>query len=326
MKGANRLFIFTGVALALVAVLLGITMSGADKVPAQDEGDEKPEKISVVKAAVDFEPHTVISMSDVVIEEMDSDEAPPDAATDLALVLNQSYKLGAVKGDIILTSYLQPPGIRNSIEAGKRAFSLEVDNKGMMAGLVMDGDYVDIVFQGRVDLRRVLQAGAVEVEEDGPYNITGIAPDQDAGDAQQYQGADGSEFTVADGGQNLEPVVKMLIQDVKIIRVVAPGVQYDAQGQQIQASADTGVAAEDMGQLIVEVTPQQAEALAFIQDQNHSFEVVVRGADDHEVVSTTGITFQILMTDGTWSLPWPQPVVAPGGEGSSTEETQDSDS
>jgi hypothetical protein len=81
-----------------------------------------------------------------------------------------------------------------------------------------------------------------------------------------------------------------------------------------------------MGQLIVEVTPQQAEALAFIQDQNHSFEVVVRGADDHEVVSTTGITFQILMTDGTWSLPWPQPVIAPGGEGSNTEETQDSDS
>src|SRR5687768_9898149 len=156
MKGANRLFIFTGVALALVAVLLGITMTGADKPTiAQD----KPEKVNVVKPAVDFEPHTLISMSDVVVEGMGSDDVPPDAATDPALVLHQCYTLGAAKGDIILTSYLQPPGISNSIEAGKRAVSLEVDNPGMMSGLVMDGDYVDVVFQARVNLQRIYQGG-----------------------------------------------------------------------------------------------------------------------------------------------------------------------
>ena len=316
MKGANRLFIFTGVALALVAILLGITMTGPKNTPAETD-DSKPDKVKVVKAAVDFEPHTVISMSDVVVEEMSSEDVPPDAATDLALVLNQSYKLGAVKGDFILTSYLQPPGISNSIEAGKRAISLEVDNQGMMSGLVMDGDYVDVVFQARVDLQRVYQGGGVEVvEESPPYAFDGIpAYDDNPDESQQIQGADGSEFIVQDSGGQLEPVAKLILQDVKVLRVIAPGVEYDVQGQQVQETTDgSAVAGASNGQLILEVTPQQAEAIAFMQDSTgtHTYEVVVRAEGDHETVTTTGLTFQILMTDGTWSLPWPKPVFAPG--------------
>jgi Flp pilus assembly protein CpaB len=319
MKGANKLFIFTGVALALVAVLIGITMSsGGNKSVAQDE--DNPDKIRVVKAAVDFEPHTVLSMADVVVEEVSSDEAPADAATDVSLVLNQSYKLGAVKGDVILTSYLQPPGIRNSIEAGKRAVSLEVDNQGLMSGLVMDGDYVDIVFQGRVDLQRVYQGSGVEiVEESPPYNFKEVPIyDGNEDESQQIQGADGSEFIVHDSGMQLEPVAKLLIQDIKVLRVIPAGVMYDGRGQQVAAPAETTSAPGTIvtSQLILEVTPQQAEAIAFMQDEtgSHSYEVVVRGEGDHETVTTTGLTFQILMSDGTWSLPWPKPVFAPGDE------------
>ncbi len=71
------------------------------------------------------------------------------------------------------------------------------------------------------------------------------------------------------------------------------------------------------GQLILEVTPQQAEVISFIQNNpddqytNHDIEVIVRAKDDHEVANTSGITFQVLITDDTWSLPWPQPITAP---------------
>jgi Flp pilus assembly protein CpaB len=170
MKSGSKLFIFTGVALALVTVLLAITMtSGGNKADAQKEDD--PGKVKVVQAAADFEPHKVIAMSDIVIVEMSTDQVPADAATDTALVLGQSYKLGAVKGDILLNTYLEAPGITNSIDAGKRAISVQVDTQGMMSGLIMDGDYVDIVFDARVDLRRVLEMQGLEVEEDGPYEI-----------------------------------------------------------------------------------------------------------------------------------------------------------
>jgi Flp pilus assembly protein CpaB len=328
MKSGSKLFIFTGVALALVTVLLAITMtSGGDK-NKTNAADTKPDKVKVVKAAADFEPHKVIAMSDILVEEMPSDQVPADAATDTSLVLGQAYKLGAVKGDILLNSYLETPGITSSIEAGKRAVAIELDSPGMMSGLIMDGDYVDLVFNARVDLQRVLQAaGGVEIEEDGPYQISqyGPAPSESPEDnqrpkggvvdgAQQVQGAAGSEFTVKDAGGALEPVTKMVVQDIKVIRVVQPGVKFDAQGQQVSSPADASsptAPGSDTGQLILEVTPQQAEAISFMQDKNHKIEVVIRGKDDHELANTTGITFQILMTDGTWSLPWPAPIQAP---------------
>jgi Flp pilus assembly protein CpaB len=343
MKSGSKLFIFTGVALALVTVLLAITMtSGGNKADAQKE--DTPSKIKVVQAAADFEPHKVIAMSDILIVEMAADEVPAEAATDTALVLGQSYKLGAVKGDILLNTYLEAPGITAQIAPGKRAFSLEVDNREMMAGLIMDGDYVDIVFDARVDLRRVLEVQGIDFEEDGPYTVTSLSgndngdesqsssdsesqdnnSDEDGGivpgiETAPYQGKAGSEFTVADWGGKLEPVTKILVQDVKVIRVVKPGTTYDAQGQQVDNGAES-VAANDAksgGQLILEVTPQQAEALSFMQQQPedqyqyHDVEVIIRGVDDHEIATTTGITFQVLMSDGTWSMPWPKPIDVP---------------
>jgi hypothetical protein len=89
---------------------------------------------------------------------------------------------------------------------------------------------------------------------------------------------------------------------------------YDGHGQQVHGPADapsTTTGNDSQGQLILEVTPQQAEAISFMQDQNHNIEVVVRGKDDHEIAKTSGITFQILMSDGTWSMPWPKPINAP---------------
>ena len=340
MKSGSKLFIFTGVALALVTVLLAITMtSGGDK-PTQ-AADPKPGKVKIVKAAVDFEPHKIITMSDILVEEMSSDQVPTDAATDTALVLGQAYKLGAVKGDILLNTYLEAPGITNSIEAGKRAISVGVDTQGMMSGLIMDGDYVDLVFDARIDLRRILDVYGIEVVEDGVFELD-LKTDNNSnnngntnqgdnsgnnGDngsnisdivgggikASPYQGNDGSEFVVTDAGQNLEPVTKMLVQDVKVIRVIQPGVTFDGQGQQVSSpeGAVSSGGQDQKGQLILEVTPQQAEAISFMQDANHSISVVVRGKDDHAVATTTGITFQILMSDKTYSMPWPKSIKAP---------------
>jgi Flp pilus assembly protein CpaB len=344
MKSGSKLFIFTGVALALVTVLLAITMTSSPKKGDAEDTAAKPTKMKVVKAAADFEPHKIIGMSDILVEEMSSDQVPADAATDTALVLGQAYKLGAVKGDILLNTYLEAPGITNSIEQGKRAISVAVDAQGMMSGLIMDGDYVDVVFDARVDLRRVLDVYGIQVVEDGLFeldlktdnnndsgntgdsnNNSGDSNNSDKGSnipdivgggiaSSPYQGNDGSEFVVLDAGQNLEPVTKMLVQDVKVIRVIQPGVTFDGQGHQVSdpnAAGVSGGQSGDKGQLILEVTPQQAEAISFMQDQNHDISIVVRGKDDHEIATTTGITFQILMSDGTWSMPWPKSIVAP---------------
>jgi hypothetical protein len=53
---------------------------------------------------------------------------------------------------------------------------------------------------------------------------------------------------------------------------------------------------------------EQAEVLTFMQDKRHEYQVVVRGKDDHEQVTTKGITFEILYQDGTYDLPLPGSV------------------
>jgi hypothetical protein len=354
MKGGSKLFIFTGIALALVTVLLAITMTAGDgETDAQDDDT----KVRVIRAAVDFDPHTVIGMSDIVIEELPVDQVPTDAATDSKQVLGMSYGLGATKGDILLSSYLEPPGITSQIAPGKRAFSLALDEREMMSGLIMDGDYVDVIFDARIDLNRIIGIYGLELHEDEEYELKDVgdaigsiveASEEDQSNDESttgeeateeenadiaaieallseiftspsYQGNPNSQFTITDEGGALEPSTKIMVQDVKVIRVVKAGVTYDAQGQQVDLGADAAAGADTskLGQLILEVTPQQAEALSFMQQspedqyRYHDVEVIVRGKDDHEVANTTGITFEILVNDDTWSLPYPRPMVRP---------------
>lgn len=56
MKGGNKLFLIAGVGLALVAILLGITMSsdGGDTADATKQ-ESAPTKITVVRLLQDIE-------------------------------------------------------------------------------------------------------------------------------------------------------------------------------------------------------------------------------------------------------------------------------
>jgi Flp pilus assembly protein CpaB len=339
VKGGNKLFIFTGAALALVAVLLAITMTSGDKNVDANTNKADNDKTTIVKAGLDFAAHQVVQPSDIVTEQVKTSEVPAGAITDPSAIIGQAYQLNVIKGDVLYVAYVEAPGLSSQVSPGMRAASLSVDTQGMMSGLVMDGDYIDIVFKARVDLRRIINIIGVEVEEDGPYTLqdatkqgdsTGNAGSSDSssdnsdGESDQpnvpllpngetivYQGKPGGEFTAVDAGSNLEPVAKILIQNVKVIRVVPPGVKYDGQGQQIAQNENDTQTLETNGQLILEVTPEQAEALAFIQDQNHSYEILVRGEEDTAIAKTSGVTFNILMTDKQWSLPWPKPIAVP---------------
>ena len=318
MKGGNKLFLFAGVGLALVAILLGITMSsgGGNDNPAdaQDQEQTSPTKITVVRLLQDIEQHQVIKAEMIETVEIDSALAPTSPVTVAANVVNQSYTLKASTGDILRQEFVAPPGITASIEPGMRAISLEVDVQGSMSGLVVAGDYVDVVFMARVDLTRALTPREAAAEENLiKSDAQRDASDEDEAGATQaslFEGEPGSEFRPMDIGSELEPVAKMLVQDVKVVRVIQPGETYDGQGQQVQTAEGNAQSQEPIAQLIVQVSPQQAEAISFMQDDAHTYNIAVRGKEDHAVVQTSGVTFQILMTDGTWSLPWPLPVVA----------------
>jgi len=327
MKGGSKLFVFAGVGLALVAVLLLVmNLQGGGKADANKT--EAATKVTIVEAKADIAAYAVLKVEDLVEHEVDATVAPIDAASSIGEVIGQSYRTPLTIGQPLLRSNLVPPGLRNDITTGMRAVALPVDEVSAMSGLVQDGDYIDIVFNARVNLVRNVPTDVLMVPEDSIYEIKGlmvIPPDLEMPN-HPAAGAPGSYFfirdDVGDAGE-LEAVAKIMLQDIKILRVIRPGDEFQPDGSKSTESVSEGVSSaqgEALGQLIIEVTPEQAELVTFMQDKHHKYQVVVRAKDDHTKVTTTGITFEILATDAGWSLPWPEPMTAPDEEETSAED------
>jgi Flp pilus assembly protein CpaB len=347
MRGGSKLFIFGGIGLGLVAVLLIIASMGGGGGGANAE--QNPDKIMVVQAANDIAAHNILLPEDLVTKEMPSDQVPADAVTSIAAVVGKSYRVPLAATQTLATSQVEQPGLRNDIAVGKRAVAVPVDEKNLFAGLIQDGDYIDVIFHARINEVRLLPTNLADTPEDEPfytYDSKGNeGDDQNQDDEQQDQGSvaqtsngepivwvpPGLEVpehpAVGDAGsklfirddvgdqQQLEPVAKVLVQDVRVLRVVRPGESYGADGAPVQDSGDelgSGSTNEAAGYVVIEVSTEQAEVLTFMQDKRHEYQLVVRGKDDHEHVDTTGVTFELLYQDGSYDLPLPGSVTVSG--------------
>lgn len=331
MKGGNKLFIFAGVGLALVAILLAVvSMTGSKATDAEQQGQST--KVKVVQAKADVPAYQILTVEDLTVVELPSNEAPADAVASLTSAVGQAYRVPLALGQTLQASQIVAPGLRNDIAAGKRAMALPVNEVSMLSGLVQEGDYVDIVFNARINLIRHLPTTSAEIPEDAIYELKEpmvIPPDLEQPN-HPTAGEPGSEFEirddVGDAGQ-LEPVAKIMLQDIKILRVVRPGETYQGNGSKDATAAEAEAPAQDqamLGQVILEVTPEQAEFVTFIQNQRQSYQLIVRAKDDHATTDTTGVTYSILATEPTWALPWPERVIAPLEQGGSAEADSES--
>lgn len=314
MRSGGKGFIVAGVALGLVAVVLVVLAlaggsRGEEQIPAQQMG-------SYVVAAMDIPAHTILTPTDVSTVEVAAEDVPAGAVTNIGAVIGMAYQTPLSAEQVLMTAQLEQPGLSNDVADGMRAIALPVDEDSSLYGLVANDDHVDIVFKARVDLVRLLPGTIAEA----PVQEPGEALDQEIvnadDDAPSYPatGDEGSRVFVRDGigdeGQ-LEPVAKILLQDIRILRVVRPGQSFLPDGQPVAETVVEEAATTDdvrQGALILEVTAQQAEAITFMQDAKHTYQVVVRGRDDHESVSTSGITFEILADDEEYALPLPRAV------------------
>jgi len=339
MKGGSKLFIFAGVGLALVAVLLFATSMGNGG-KANDEKGQSATTVDVATAKTNIKAHRILTIEDIVITQVEAKDAPADASSTVLEVAGQASRVDLVAGEPILRAQLEVPGLRNDIEPGKRAIALPVNDKSAMSGLVQAGDYIDIVFKARIDLVEPESAGSNDVTLN--VNVTAEAGDGEvptpeptvdvigesgdvAVDKGPVIGDPGTEFFIRDDigdVSELELVAKIMLQDVRILRVVRPGETYLANGTVAKPVADAAPA-EGNGQFILEVTPEQAELISFIQDGHHEYQIVVRNKDDHQTVTTSGITYSILATDEEWALPWPKKIVAPVASPEATIEPED---
>jgi Flp pilus assembly protein CpaB len=320
MRSGGKTFIIAGVGLALVAVVLAVLALGGGGGAGSDDGGDDA-KTTVVEALVDVPANQILASTDLVEREVPQSEVSPDSVQTVAQVVGMSYRQPLVEGQRLLLSQTQPPGLSQNIKVGYRAFALPVSEASSLAGLIADGDYVDVVFKARVNQIRVLSTEGAESLEDKPYyeflempDAPGWTPPDVDNPQHPAVGDTGSEFLIRDDvgdNQQLEPTAKVVLQDIRVLRVVRPGETFSANGQRVEAVTDPEVPAPDvLGFLILEVTDQQAEVLTFIQDTRHTYQVMVRAKDDHEIANTTGITFQILYDGEDYSMPMPRPVTA----------------
>jgi Flp pilus assembly protein CpaB len=320
MRSGGKTFIIAGVGLALVAVILAVLALGGGGEKEDGGGDEA--KVTVVEAVVDVPANQILTSTDLIEKEVPADEVTTDSVQSIAQVVGMSYRVPLVREQRLVLSQLQPPGLSVNIASGKRAFSLPVTEESSLSGLIADGDYIDVVFKARVNQVRILSGDETAILEDeafytfdkiGGADIT--RPDVD-NPMHAAPGGTGSEFLIRDDvgdNQQLEPVAKVMLQDIKILRVVRPGESFSANGQLAESAAanpEDDTQEPTTGYLILEVTNQQAELLTFIQDTRHEYQVMVRAKDDHALVNTTGITFQILYDGTDYALPMPRPVTA----------------
>jgi Flp pilus assembly protein CpaB len=344
MRGGSKLFIIAGIGLGLVAVLLIVSsMGGGGGTNAKTDSD----KIMVVQAANDIPAHNILQPEDLVTKEMPTDQVPADAVRSVAEVVGKSYRVPLAPTQTLVASQVEQPGLKNDIAVGKRAIAVPVDEKNLFAGLIQDNDYVDLVFHARINEVRILPTNLAETPEDEPYykyDSKGSGENNGNNNEEQNQedegslgetsggtgvmwvppgleipqhpatGDAGSQLFVRDDTgelQQLEPVAKVMVQDVRVLRVVRPGESYGADGQPtesdtsgLQSGEETGTA----GYVVLEVSADQAEVLTFMQDKRHEYQVVVRGKDDHEHVDTKGVTFEILYQDSNYKMPLPGSV------------------
>lgn len=311
MRGGGKGFIIIGVLLALGAVaLVIIALIGT----SSDEVDEPPVAMgSYVVAAADVPAHAILAATDVQEVEVPLDQLPADAVTSAGAVTGLAYETALMIDQVLLADQLEEPGLSNDVAQGMRAISIPVDEESTLHGLIANDDHIDIVFKARIDLLPLLPGTVVEAT----YQEQGGVPEQQVQGPEEdlpvrpAPGDAGSRIVIHDNldpdGQ-LEPISKLVLQDLRIIRVVRPGQSFTGDGQSVNAPIVEDAPVSDAPQqsaLVLEVTPQQAEALTFMRDANHSYQIVVRGRDDHAQVSTSGITFEILIENDEYALPVP---------------------
>lgn len=324
MRKNGRLFIILGVGLACLAVALAALMfanAGQSKAV-----ETPPAPVRVVVAAKDVAPHQILRLEDLAEEQVDRDLVKGGEVLSKSEALGKAPKTGLVKGQRIIGTELEVPGLSNDIEKGKRAVAVPIDRLNAAGGLIREADYIDLIFSVKVDLQLILPTLPFEIDTQTAYEIKGrdgnapsfilpATPPED-GSPYPYPGEPGSRFRMEGTKEKGDPLAKVVVQDVKVLRVISGsavpagqnGQGGNGQNQGANQGGASGAAPTDL--IVLELSDEQAEVMKFVLDNGASFTFAVRAKDDHEKVNTSGITYDLLVTN--YQLPVPKSVRLPG--------------
>ncbi|MEX2425212.1 MAG: Flp pilus assembly protein CpaB [Thermomicrobiaceae bacterium] len=346
MRKGGRVFILLGVTLALAAAVLAIF---AFRDTSETDEPEEPEvaMVEVVEAAEDIAVNHVLTEDDITVVEVEEDTVSPGTARSPGQVLGLASSGDIVDGQRVLMGNLVTPGLSHIVGDGMRAVALPIDRVNALGGMVRAEDHIDLIYSIAfttedfyASLRELIEESEQEAPpaEEGEEGAEGEQPEAPAA-FPGFPGMEELPLPFAPGSlvkvttsEGQEPVTKILLQNVRVVRVVAGDITVDENNQIVAAEETT---TEENGEdeeaeeesadpeaegaesdrlpsadmLILEVDPQSAELVKFILDYEGQFHVALRGPDDTEEVTTAGSTFRQLIED--YGLPMPMPATMP---------------
>jgi pilus assembly protein CpaB len=256
----------------MLAIVLGLMGAGlvyvaTSRSSGSDGGGGSAADTPVVVAKADIPARTVVTASMVEVKLVPSENAAPLAFTSLDQVVGQATRFPVTIGEQVLSSKVvalsgNSAAVSRSlsfvIPEGKRAFALNADQVQNAGGLVLPGDYVDIVVLHDVQFRS--PDGSVETVE---------------------------AYVVQHLLQNVEVLaVSQIIVDV----VETPATGTENNGQGANGASDTQRVRNsearpdpDAVTLTLAVTPEEAQRL-YLAEANGRIRLSVRPYGDNETL------------------------------------------
>jgi pilus assembly protein CpaB len=238
----------------------------------------------------------LLKADDLEEVEVKEDTVAEDSVRSASEVIGFAYDTDLLKGQRIVRTSLEEQGLANELTEGKRAISVPVAKHNLLGGLLREDDHIDLIYDMRVELLRILPTEPLELPENMELkdaNITLVPYGQQPGPTYPYPGEPGSRFAVVDPEEG-DPLVKLILQDVRVIRIITP---------------DEEAGVNDADYIVLEVDPQQAEVINFMMNHG-TFQVALRGTDDVQQVTTSGVNYQNLVTQ--YGFPIPSTIRLPG--------------
>jgi len=281
VKRSNRLVIFVGVLLAILA-FVGIVIILNQQGPTTGGG---PLKVTVLIAKVDIAIGDPVTPDKVEPREVDPTAVTGTPLGDPSQVSGQPAQLAVAKGSQVSKEVIGlggVPPLSQQLKPGEKAIAFQVDRVTGLDFLVKAGDHVDIVLSEKIT---VLQ----------PTTDTVGKP---AGQQrfETVQGLDAAR------------TVKTILQNKRVL--------YVSQSRQAQAAAAAASPAPG-GQaqtpatiekvvIVIAGTDQDAEVLKFAQNdvsEVGTLTAVIRSTQDSASEKTTGITIDRLVTQYGLAIP-----------------------
>jgi pilus assembly protein CpaB len=274
------------VVIAMVALYLYLTSRGGGTTPGTEilNPPTTVPKVRVLLARQVIPVNTIFT-PDLIGQYVTAEERErtPELMTGGDLIGTESQLIDMVSrveiqpGSILYANQFTKATLSYLIPKGKRAIPLEVDRFSGVVGKMAKGDYVDIIFSGQLELNYPIAFPPSAVEP--PIMLSPVSLLS----------------------------VKTILQDIEILEVIplTSTVASAAQPGPTPTAAAAPVAEVPVNWiLILAVDAQQAEILKFANDQQMTYQLLLRARDDHATATTLGITTQILVQ--TYGLPKPQ--------------------